>query len=64
MPHDPGHGRQARDHQAVVLVGTWSLFRQSHSRMFDGVPDNIDLSAVVRYLETLPGVERVHDLHV
>ena len=32
--------------------------------MFDGVPEHIDLRAVRRHLETLPGVDRVHDLHV
>lgn len=49
---------------AVVVVGTWSLFRQSLHLLFDGVPDNIDLSAVQDYLESLPGVDHVHDLHV
>ena len=48
----------------VIVIGTWSLFRQSLRLMFDGVPEHIDLVAVRRVLETLPGVERVHDLHV
>lgn len=49
---------------AVILVGTWSLFRQSLHLMFDGVPEGVDLHAVQTVLETLPGVDRVHDLHV
>ena len=49
---------------AVIVVGTWSLFRQSLHLLFDGVPDGVDLAAVQRLLEALPGVERVHDLHV
>lgn len=49
---------------AVILAGTWNLFRQSLHLLFDGVPDSVDLPSVVRYLQTLPGVERVHDLHV
>ncbi|RZL03770.1 MAG: cation transporter [Rubrivivax sp.] len=49
---------------AVIVVGTWGLFRQSLHLLFDGVPEQIDLPAVKTYLETLPGVDRVHDLHV
>ncbi len=49
---------------AVIVVGTWSLFRQSLHLLFDGVPEGVDLNAVQRLLESLPGVTRVHDLHV
>ena len=49
---------------AVIVVGTWSLFRQSLHLLFDGVPEGVDLHAVHRLLEDLPGVARVHDLHV
>ena len=48
----------------VIVVGTWSLLRQSMRMMFDGVPQHIDLAAVRAALEALPGVDRVHDLHV
>ena len=48
----------------VIVVGTWQLFRQSLHLMFDGVPEHIDLAAVRGALESLPGVDRVHDLHV
>jgi cobalt-zinc-cadmium efflux system protein len=49
---------------AVIVIGTWSLFRQSLHLLFDGVPDSIDLAAVKALLQGLPGVSRVHDLHV
>jgi cobalt-zinc-cadmium efflux system protein len=49
---------------AVIVVGTWSLFKQSLHLLFDGVPDGVDLGAVQALLEALPGVDRVHDLHV
>jgi cobalt-zinc-cadmium efflux system protein len=49
---------------AVIVVGTWSLFRQSLHLLFDGVPDGVDLRAVQALLEALPGVAGVHDLHV
>jgi cobalt-zinc-cadmium efflux system protein len=49
---------------AVIVAGTWSLFRQSLHLLFDGVPESVDLRAVQTLLEALPGVARVHDLHV
>ena len=49
---------------AIIVVGTWNLLRQSLHLLFDGVPEQIDLPAVRKYLESLPGVDRVHDLHV
>jgi cobalt-zinc-cadmium efflux system protein len=49
---------------AVIVWGTWSLFRQSLHLLFDGVPDSVDLRAVQDLLEALPGVTKVHDLHV
>jgi len=49
---------------AVIVIGTWSLFRQSLHLLFDGVPDSVDLAAVRALLQALPGVARVHDLHV
>ncbi len=49
---------------AVIVLGTWNLFKQSLHLLFDGVPDSVDLLAVQALLEELPGVARVHDLHV
>ena len=49
---------------AAVVIGTWGLLRQSLHLMFDGVPDGVDLGAVQALLEGLPGISRVHDLHV
>jgi len=49
---------------AIIVVGTWSLFKQSVHLLFDGVPEGVDLHAVQALLEGLPGVARVHDLHV
>ncbi len=48
----------------VIVAGTWGLFRQSLHLLFDGVPDHVDLHAVRACLLALPGVQRVHDLHV
>lgn len=49
---------------AVIIIGSWSLFKQSLHLLFDGVPASVDLHAVQALLESLPGVDRVHDLHV
>jgi cobalt-zinc-cadmium efflux system protein len=49
---------------AVIVVGTWSLFRQSLHLLFDGVPEGIDLRAVQALLLEQPGVAAVPDLHV
>jgi cobalt-zinc-cadmium efflux system protein len=49
---------------AVILISTWSLFKQSLHLLFDGVPDSVDAVAVKRVLESLPGVQTVHDLHI
>ena len=48
----------------VILISTWSLFKQSLHLLFDGVPDSVDPIAVKRFLESLPGVEQTHDLHI
>ena len=48
----------------VIVIGTWDLFKHSLHLLFDGVPEGVDLHAVRALLEALPGVARVHDLHV
>ena len=49
---------------AVVVAGTWSLFRDSLHLMFDGVPRSINVADLRAALLGLPGVQGVHDLHV
>jgi cobalt-zinc-cadmium efflux system protein len=49
---------------AVILWGTWDLFKQSLHMLFDGVPAHIDPQAVHDCLAALPGVTEVHDLHI
>jgi cobalt-zinc-cadmium efflux system protein len=48
----------------VVIVGTWSLFRQSLHLLFDGVPEHISVAEVRESLNSIAGVASVHDLHV
>ncbi|MDF2693023.1 MAG: Cobalt-zinc-cadmium resistance protein CzcD, partial [Labilithrix sp.] len=49
---------------AVILVGTWSLLRDALNLALDAVPVHIDPEAVRSYLEALPHVRDVHDLHI
>ncbi len=49
---------------AVIVAGTWSLLRDSLTLSLDAVPPGLERAAVQHYLETLPGVIEVHDLHI
>jgi len=49
---------------AVILVGTWSLLRRSVNMVLDRVPEHIPPADVIAALQGLPGVTRVHDLHI
>lgn len=48
----------------IVVVGTWSLFRESLALSLDAVPHGIDLNTVREFLTNFPQVTRVHDLHI
>ncbi len=48
----------------VIIMGTWSLFKQSLHLMFDGVPNHLDLKLIREQLLAIPTVIAVHDLHV
>jgi cobalt-zinc-cadmium efflux system protein len=48
----------------VIVWGTWGLLRASVNMSLQAVPDAIDPAKVRSYLEALPGVVEVHDLHI
>jgi cobalt-zinc-cadmium efflux system protein len=48
----------------LVIVGTWSLLRDSVNLALHAVPEGVELSKVRHYLESVDGVTEVHDLHV
>ena len=48
----------------VIVAGTWSLLTESVSLSLDAVPSRIDRPAIETYLNALPGVAEVHDLHI
>ncbi|WP_431471014.1 cation diffusion facilitator family transporter [Sphingosinithalassobacter sp. LHW66-3] len=49
---------------AVILWSTWGLLKESLTMALQAVPRNIDADAVADALLALPGVARLHDLHI
>ena len=49
---------------AVIVWTTWGLLRDSILMSLDAVPRGIKPAEVRAYLEGLPGVKRIHDLHI
>lgn len=49
---------------AVIVIGTWSLLRESAQLALSAVPAHIDAFAVETYLIQCPGVAGIHDLHI
>lgn len=48
----------------VILIGTWRLLRESLKLTLNAAPEEIDPNAVRGYLESLPEVQGLHDLHI
>jgi cobalt-zinc-cadmium efflux system protein len=49
---------------AAIVWGTWGLLRESLNMSMNAVPQGISIVDVRCYLENLPGVASLHDLHV
>jgi len=49
---------------AVIVIGTWSLLRDSVDLALDAAPRGVDVEAVRAWLTARPGVTEVHDLHI
>ena len=49
---------------AIIVWGTWGLLRDSTNLALDAVPTGIEPAKVRAYLEALPNVAAVHDLHI
>jgi cobalt-zinc-cadmium efflux system protein len=48
----------------VIVLGTWSLLRESVQLSMAAVPSGVDAEAVRDFLGKQPGVKEVHDLHI
>jgi cobalt-zinc-cadmium efflux system protein len=49
---------------AIILFGSWRLTRDTVDMALDAVPPHLDRAEIESFLETLPGVRSVHDLHI
>jgi len=49
---------------AVIVWSTWGVLREALKMALHGVPEQIDPGAVRGYLQALPAVAEVHDLHI
>lgn len=49
---------------AIIFISTWGLLRDAVNLAMHAVPKHINLADVRSYLENIPGVVVVHDLHV
>lgn len=49
---------------AIIIYGTWDLFRDAMKLALQAVPPGVDFNGVRRWLEAQPGVSGVHDLHI
>ena len=48
----------------IIVLTTWSLMKDSLNLALDAVPEHVNRDEIKKYLETLPGVCAVHDLHI
>jgi cobalt-zinc-cadmium efflux system protein len=48
----------------VIVVGTWSLLRDSVNLALDAVPAGINSGDVMEFLQKQSGITAIHDLHI
>jgi cobalt-zinc-cadmium efflux system protein len=48
----------------LIVATTWGLLRESLQLSLSGVPRHVDVAAVQAYLQKVPGVASIHDLHI
>ena len=48
----------------LILPRTWRLLRDAVGVLLEGVPHDVDSAAVRQTIESVSGVESVHDLHI
>lgn len=48
----------------VILKGSWPLFQDSLHILLESTPSHLQTSKIVDTLEAIPGVKKVHDLHI
>jgi cobalt-zinc-cadmium efflux system protein len=49
---------------ALIIFGAWRLLREAVDVLLEGTPAHIDMSELEHAMTAVPGVARVHDVHV
>lgn len=49
---------------AVIIIGSLGLLRDAGALALHAVPEKVDAQAVRSFVESLPGVVAIHDLHI
>jgi cobalt-zinc-cadmium efflux system protein len=49
---------------ALILFSSWRLVRDAVHILLEGAPRHLDVNDLIRRLNTIDGVEGIHDLHV
>lgn len=49
---------------ALILWNVWDIAREALEILLEATPRDVDVGAMVRVMEQVPGVRGVHDLHV
>ena len=49
---------------AMILYGGWDLIKESVLILMNATPSGMDLEEVRKALESLDGIEKIHDLHI
>jgi cobalt-zinc-cadmium efflux system protein len=47
-----------------IVPRTWALLKETVGVLLEGTPSDVDLAALRAVMQAVPGVARVHDLHV
>ena len=48
----------------IIVKGSWPLFRESLDILLESTPPHLKTSDIVATIENVPGVRKVHDLHI
>ncbi len=48
----------------LILASAWNLVREATDVLLESVPGHLDLTEILAELETIDGLEEVHDVHV
>jgi len=48
----------------VIVPRTWGLLRQAVNVLLEGTPPHLALAEIEQAMSEIPGVRRLHDLHV